>query len=219
MQHYIIQYTNRPLGESGEPCKSEYDFSNACNTCGTGAVLAGNLRVKGFSKIKKDFIETLDGDYIISKRLYGKIRDSYKDFTLLNVIDMRNKVLVDYYHLTSKIVLPRFQQKSNGFVIEKQCHDCKRNGFFNHAIIGDIKKNIPTIVSPLNFIYKKCDFVSIANSMILETWECAGLSNKIAKGNFVIRYARPWIMINQQLKDLFDQEKISNIDYESVLIE
>jgi hypothetical protein len=219
MQYSIIQYNNRPLGESGEPCKSEYDFSTACNTCGTGAVLTGNLRVKGFSKINKDFFATLDGDYIISKRLYGKIRDSYKDLTLLNVIDMRNKVLVDYYHLTSKIVLPRFQQKSTGLVIEKQCPECKRNGFFSHAIIGDIEKNIPTIVTPYNFIYKRFDFESIGNSMIIKTWECAGLSNKMPRGNFVIRYARPWIIVNQQIRAIFDQEKISNIEYENVIIE
>jgi len=104
-------------------------------------------------------------------------------------------------------------------VSENQGHDCKRNGYFNHAVIGDIKKNIPTIISPLNFIYKKCDFESIANSMVIKTWECAGLSNKIAKDNIVNRYARPWIIINQQIRDLFEQEKISNIEYETVLIE
>jgi len=109
MQHYIIQYTKKPLGESGEPCKSDYDFSTACNTCGTGAFLTGNLRVKGFSKINKDFFETLDGDYIISKRLYGKIRDSYKDFTLLNECIQINKVTFDQYYFISKTVLKRFQ--------------------------------------------------------------------------------------------------------------
>lgn len=219
MQYYIIQYNNRPLGESGEPCKSDYDFSTACNTCGTGAVLSGNLKVKGFSKINMDFFETLDGDYIISKRLYSKIRDSFKDLALLNVIGMRNKVLIDYFHFTSQIVLPRFQQKSSGLVIEKQCPECMRNGFHNHAIIGDINKNIPTIVSPLNFIYKKCDFENVENSMILKTWECAGLSNKLPGGNFVIRYARPWIIVNQQIRDLLDQEKISSIEYENVVID
>jgi len=60
---------------------------------------------------------------------------------------------------------------------------------------------------------------SFENSMIINTWESTGLSNKKPQSNFVIRYARPWIMVSQQIRELFDKEKISNIEYENVIIE
>ena len=128
MNYYIIGYKNKPIGESGESCKSEYDFKDACDLCGTGANLIKDLRVKGFSKINKDFFETLDGDFIISKRIYETIKQDQPSFELKPVIDSKNNKL-DFYHLNPSKVLPKFENKSKGYIVENQCEKCNRNGF------------------------------------------------------------------------------------------
>lgn len=216
--YYIISYKNRPLGESGETCKSDYDLSNACIDCGTGAKLIGNLRVKGFSNIKKDFFETLDGDFIISTRLYKRIQENFNDFKLMKVIDSRNNPL-DFYHFDSDTTLPRFKKSSSGFVIEGQCQSCKRNGYFTHAEIGNLEKNIPTIIHPDIFKYDKNDLEKYKGELILNTWECFGLSNIIATEKYVIRYARPLTIVSEKIKDIFDRERLKDIEYEQIKIE
>tara|TARA_R110002051_G_C8529925_1_gene469422 strand:+ start:13 stop:669 length:657 start_codon:yes stop_codon:yes gene_type:complete len=218
MRHFIISYKKRPLGESGESCKSNYDLSNACVDCGTGAKLIGNLRVKGFSNLNKDFFETLDGDYIISTRLYNLIKESSNDLNLLKVIDSKNNLL-DFYHFANSVTLPRFKKDSTGFLIDRQCQTCKRNGYFTHAEIGDLEKNIPTMIHPYIFKYDKNNLGKYKNELILNTWESFGLSNKIATGKYVIRYARPLIIVSEKIKDIFDREKLNEIKYEQIIIE
>ena len=217
MRHFIISYKKRPLGESGESCKSDYDLSNACIDCGTGAKLIGNLRVKGFSNILMDFFETLDGDSIISTRFYNLIQENFNDFNLTQVIDSRNNPL-DFYHFTNSAILPRFKIDSTGFVIDRQCQTCKRNGYFTHAEIGNLEKNIPTIIHPYIFKYDKNDLEKYKSTLILNTWECFGLSNKVATDKYVIRYARPLIIVCEKIKDIFDNEKLKDIEYEEIVI-
>jgi hypothetical protein len=218
MPYYIITYKNRPIGESGESCNSDYDLSSACSVCGTGAKLRGNLKVKGISSIKKDFFETLDGDFIISKNLFDNIRNQLRGFEIYRVINPQNKAL-DYYHFCSKKTLPQCNSNSTGFVIENQCNTCKRNGYFTHAEIGDLEKNTPTVVHPYAFEYNKNDFEKYNGELILNTWECFGLSNKIPMGNHVARYARPLTIVHERIKNIFDNEKIKNINYEQIIIE
>ena len=218
MSHFIISYKKRPLGESGESCESDYDLSKACFYCGTGAELMGNLKVKGFSSIKKDFFETLDGDYIISARLHNLIKEHFNYLNLSQVIDSRNNPL-DFYNFTQNVTLPKIKKDSAGFVIDKQCQSCKRNGYFTHAEIGDLEKNIPTIINPYIFKYDKKDLEKHKSDLILNTWECFGLSNKNTTGKYVIRYARPLTIVSEKIKDIFDREKLNDIEYEQIIIE
>lgn len=218
MRHFIISYKKRPLGESGESCKSDFDLSSACIDCGTGAKLNGNLKVKGFSNIKRDFFETLDGDYIISTRLYKLIQENFIDFKLTQVIDSRNNPL-DFYHFDNRVILPRLKKGSTGYVIDKQCQTCKKNGYFTHSEISNLEKNMPTIIHPYNFKYDKNDLEEHKTELILNTWECFGLSNRIATGKFVIRYARPMTIVSEKIKDIFDKEKLSDIEYQQIIIE
>ena len=218
MLYYRISYKNRPIGESGESCKSKYDLTQACKECGTGATLIGHLRVKGLSKVNKYFLETVDGDYLISKNLYIQIKSSFPQFKLLQVIDSRNNFL-DYYHLTGNVTLPKFKKDSSGYIIDRQCQTCKRNGYFTDAEIGDYKKNMPTVVHPYILRYDIADFENIKNEYILNTWECFGLSNKTKNGIHVIRYARPITIVNEDVKNIFDNVKVKGIEYEQIIFE
>jgi len=218
MQYYIITYKNKPIGESGEPCKSDYDLSEACSDCGTGAKLKGSLRVKGFSDVKKDFFETLDSDFIISTRLYNLVRETLNDFVLNQVVNSRNNYL-DFYHFAGNMTLPKFNDNSTGFIIEEQCKTCKRNGYFTNVKTGNLEKNIKTIIHPYIFRYFKKDIEKYKSHLILNTWECFGLSNKVATEKCVIRFARPLTIISEKIKNIFDREKVKDIEYEKIIIE
>ena len=218
MRYFIISYKKRPFGESGESCKSDYDLANACINCGTGVKLIGNLGVKGFSNLKKDFFETIDGDFIISTGLYNLIQEKFNDFSLTQVIDSRKNYL-DFFHFNSNMTLPRFKIGSSGFVTEGQCQTCKRNGFFTDAEIGNLEKNIPTIIQPYIFKYEKTDLEKYKSDLILNTWECFGLSNRVATGKYVIRFARPLTIVSEKIKEILDSEKLKDIEYEQITIE
>lgn len=47
MRYYILTYNSSKPGQSGGLCKTEYEITNACKVCETGAELNGLLRVNG----------------------------------------------------------------------------------------------------------------------------------------------------------------------------
>jgi hypothetical protein len=213
MRYYILTYSGSTQGVSGEQCKTEYEFTNACQVCGTGAELNGPLRVKGISKTKRDFFETLNGDCIISKSLYNEVVKEIPAFRLEPAVDTKGHPL-EFFHFYSKYNLPKSKDTSTGFVREEPCPVCNRNGYYNDVTIG-----WPTTAKPLDFKYDNNDFINLSDAAILKTWECSGRSNKTNYGNNVIRYARPWIIVREDLKKVFDKEKIKNLYYEQIIIE
>ncbi|NDK55414.1 hypothetical protein [Pontibacter fetidus] len=212
-KYYIITYRGSTSGESGEQCGTDYIFDNACVVCGTGAELKGTLKVRGITKTKKNLFETVNGDCLISKSLKESIVEKLPNLRLEQVVDKKNQS-IDFYHLYTRLNLPKFKETSTGYVTEDQCPVCMRNGFYNDVTIGN-----PTIVKPLAFTYNYEDLVLISNAIILKTWECRGLSNKVKSGNKVVRFARPWIVVREDLKEVLESEKIKNIHFEQIIIE
>ncbi|GAB3532948.1 hypothetical protein GCM10027443_17470 [Pontibacter brevis] len=212
-KYYIITYCGSASGESGEQCGTDYIFDNACDACGTGAELKSNLKVRGIAKTKKDFFETVNGDCLISKNLKERIDEMLPNLGLKQVYDKKNQPL-DFYHLYTRLNLPKFKKTSTGYVIENQCPVCMRNGFYNDVSIGN-----PTTVKALIFKYKYEDLVLNSNSIILKTWECSGLSNRVKSGNKIVRFARPWIVVREDLKEVLESEKVKNIHFEQIKIE
>ena len=98
---YLITSRGTLNGESGECCGSNYYLENVCKTCGTGAKLIGNLIVK---KVKehKAFVETLDGDYLLSEDLYHNfILQNVKIGELQPVLGFKTKKALSYLHFKS----------------------------------------------------------------------------------------------------------------------
>jgi len=217
MKYYILSYTKGTSGESGESCKSNYSFDNACKVCGTGAKLVGKLRTKGLLKIEKLLFETLDGDFIISQKLYEILnKKGVKLGELQSVINNKNNNL-PLYHLNSNLYFPPAAEKT-GLTIEGQCQTCKRNGYFNEAIIGNLKLNTPTQVFPVELYYQKINADFLDSSDFFFTWECTGLSNRIAHGDYVVRYARPMLIVSEFFKQALETEKIKGLKFEPITI-
>ena len=213
MNYYIIIYAGSTPGESGSCCKTEYSFENACDVCGTGAEVKGNLKIRGISKTKRDYFETISGDIIISKDLKERITNKLPDFKVEQVVDTKNQPL-DFYHLYTNLTLPKFKTSSTGYTTENQCPSCERDGYFCDAIIG-----WPTIVKPYDFRYDCKDLKELSDTVVLTTWECFGNSNKAAKGNRVVGFARPLTVVREDLKEILESEKIRNLHFEQIKIE
>lgn len=111
MDYFILTYSKAPVGSSND-AKLDYNFTNSCNRCGTGAKLVGNLQVIVINNIKKDFFETMIGDYIISEKLYlSLMNEGIQLGGLKNIVDYKFNIL-PYYHLYTDIILPESYKKN-----------------------------------------------------------------------------------------------------------
>lgn len=215
MQFFILTYSGKPLGESGACCNTTYDFTSACKTCGTGATVLGALRTKGLTKISKDFFETTDGDKIISAELHDyMLMSNIKIGDLSKVVNYRGHEL-PYYHLTTHYKLPKADD-IKGLVIEDQCNVCKQNGYFNDAIIGDIKQGVPTIVKPVELSYNSIEDAFIRQSDLYLSWEHMGKSNLVAYDKYVVGYARPLLIVSEMFYGFLTSKKIKNVEVEAI---
>ncbi len=216
MNYYLINYKLNGIGESGESCGSEYSFNESCKTCGTGARINTVLKVKGIGKSKKHLFSTQDGDFVISSALYSKIKSVMPSFILEQVVNTKGEYL-DYFHLVANMTLAPFEEESSGYVIENQCPICHRNGYFNDIKLGDLENQIPTKVKPLSFIYSEKHLSNLEESEVFETWESIGLSNLKANDNNAIRFARPWFIITENLKKIFESFNVNDVEFQPIL--
>jgi hypothetical protein len=214
MKYYILTYCRAPIGDTID-AKLEYNFANACNQCGTGAKLEGNLQVTGLSKVKKDLFSTLIGDYIISEKLFHTLmNEGIQLGKLKKIVDYKFNPL-PYYHLYSEIILPE-SYKKNGIEIENQCPVCKRNGFFNK--LGKMVSSTPTYVYPLDFHYPTSDMQKIPKCDFYLSWECFGYSNMIAYGNNIVGFARPLLIVSEKFKNVLEAIKVKGLKFEPLTI-
>jgi len=218
MKYYVLSHESAHKGQSGEKIGSTYDLSNACKNCGTGAELVGPLYTKDLKNVKNDCFYTLSDDTLISEKLYKEfsqrnIRLEY----ISQVVDYKGNPL-PYYHLNPKLSFPKMLSQSQGLKTENQCPVCKQNGYFSDVVIGDLEKGIDTYIKPFMFHYADIDKNILNQSDIFHTWEHIGLSNLKAEGYKVIRYARPLLIVNEDVKKIFDNLKIKKISFSEVII-
>lgn len=217
MKYYRLNYVKREVGESGEYCGTKYSFNEACPLCGTGAEIEGNLYAKKLPK-NKQFFKTLDSDFLMSEELYVSALNNDIDLNKLKQVKKRNGDFLGYYHLKSHIYLPK-AKKHQGLIIEDQCGLCKRNGYFNKLILGDLKRNIPSLVPPVELSYKKEDIEKLERYAVYNTWECMGLSNKIEYDNYIIRYARPMLVINDNFYKFLTEKKVKGLEFTPIYLD
>lgn len=218
MKYFILRYVGKPIGESGELCGTKYCFTSACPICGTNAQLEGRLHVRKLGNTRSDFLQTIDGDNLISEQLYILlISEGIGIGEIQKAID-HNGLELGYYHLYTSMFLPK-AMKYDGLLIEDQCRSCKRNGYFNDAVIGDLESKTQTRIKPVKLYYRKEDVAVLEKTDIISSWEHMGLSNMTNEGNLVARYARPMLIVSDRLVTVLTKMKIDNIRYEAVNIE
>lgn len=218
MKYFVQIYIGRQKGNSGEGVKGCYNFDNSCSNCGTSAKLIGNLPVKGISAIKKDFFATFNDDFLISESLYNELILNQVNLSgIKNVVDMKDNAL-PYYHFTSNFVFPPFLAESTGLKTDRQCPICNRNGYFSEIIMGILEKGIKTQVLPLKLKYSNIEGSFLKQSDVFVTWEHMGYSNLKTEGKYVMRLARPLLIVSEKVKSVFETLKIKDVKFEEIEI-
>lgn len=192
---YILEYKRHPsFGNSGECCNSVYDLSNACQNCGTGAKLVANLRVKGISKVNKEVFVTMDGDDLISEDLYERMLEKSVKFGNLPQVENTKSLLLPYYYLRPEYFLPKFSDKTTGFVKDDKalCQICNQNCYFA----------IPHVEFKLH--YDELPKKLLEQSDILSSWEHWGYSFK-EDGRHSLKYSRPLLIVTENFKNAIEE--------------
>lgn len=216
MMFYIVNYNGSSKGQSGENIASnKYDLSSACVRCGTGAKLIGSLYVKGINKVNLDFFETINGDVIISEKLYDFLILSKIKLPKLFKVKDKNENGLAFYYLNPDLSFPKSLPESDGLIIDDQCVLCKKDGYYNDVVIGDLEKGIDTFVKPIN-LYFNYNQSLFSQSDVFNSWEHFGKSNLVNEGNLVIRYARPLLLCSEKFKNVISQFKVKNVEFEEL---
>lgn len=217
---YLMLNTAKETGESGESAGGKFDLTHACKNCGTGYKLIGNLPVKAV-KLQKDFIETMDRDYLISDQLYMVFRSStakIPDFQ--PVINSKTKAILPYSHFKPDLFFPKMNNDSEGITTDEQCSVCKQNGYFD---IIEFPANLDSenAINQVRDIPRKYKYSNVSTELlnrsdIFYTWEYFGYSNLIATEKKVIGFARPRIIVSEIVKSIFEKFPIKNVLFEKI---
>jgi hypothetical protein len=114
----------------GANCDQPYDFTNACSTCGAGAVAMSPLIADLNAMGKKDLDFTAhDGQIIITKRVADALADSSLTGFTLDTVRHHKKPEPDprfaWLRIQSQWVA---MHKDSVFEMDEECPECRRSG-------------------------------------------------------------------------------------------
>lgn len=210
MNYYLLLYGGALKGDSGEMVKAKYNMSKACPKCGTGAYLDALLPVK--SPDNKLFYETFQGDFIISEKIHNELLLNKVKIDLKPIVHYKSFSVLKYYHLTSSFTLPKMDSSSTGFELSRQCEFCQINGYFDQLIIGGNDDGSTKIIDK-KYVYKDVDEKLLNFSDVFTTWEHFGISWLNSNGAMKYYYARPRLIISENMKNIFENMKIKFADF------
>jgi hypothetical protein len=145
----------------GVSAGTAYSFESACRTCGTGASQVGPLHLPRFTAPKADLFSTLDSEILVTPRLADGLRAAGVR-SLGPVVDKDGRPL-PFEQLLPQATLPPFGLETTGFVRERPCPVCGRDGYFG----------VPNV--PLRLVYPSLP-AELLDKDVLATFERFGNS-------------------------------------------
>jgi hypothetical protein len=145
----------------GVSAGTAYSFEGACPTCGTGASQVGPLHLPGFKVPRADLFSTLDSEILVTPRLADRLRTAGVR-SLGSVMGTDGRPL-PFEQLLPEGTLPPFGAETTGFVRERSCPVCGRDGYFG----------VPNV--PLRLAYSSLP-AALLDKDVLATFERFGNS-------------------------------------------
>lgn len=198
MRLNVVVFRVAERGDAGPETGTDYDLSQACAKCGTGAVQQSPLRLRRADlSINRPIAQTYSHDLLINQELAEAIVSSVGGgVQLLPVCERKTGERLAWYQLMASATLPKMAEESRGIVTEGQCTVCKRDGHF-------VDPEYPIY----ELVYRLTADQIASLPPISATWECFGNSNRVSDppGTIprrVVHYARPLLIVNDVLANV-----------------
>ena len=127
---YMVSRAAHPV-DGGPAPGMKYDLSEACRLCGTGARQLSGLLVRSTQLPRVAVTETKDGEWLVDHTLATELRASLRGIELRAVADRETGDATGWTQLVPQTEFPPFGPGTEGFVRERPCELCGRDGYFN----------------------------------------------------------------------------------------
>lgn len=169
----------------------EYDLSEACSVCGTGARRVSPIKLPS-SRLKNRVSITQKHEVVVPERVAEAIK-RVAPHCLRQVLYQTTGDPTKFYELIAETTLPRWSSQTTGWCLSQMdppCPTCKRDGHFN------------VVKEPLRLIYSGTPpFFSVAR-----TYEAFGKSRLLPKfrdSNFAVHF----LVVCAEVMDLLRGER------------
>ncbi len=187
----------------GVSAGTPYSFENACRTCGTGAAQAGPLQLPRFKAPKADLFSTLDSEILVTPKLADRLRAA--GVSSLGAVVGKDGRPLPFEQLFAQGTLPPFGPETTGFVRERPCPVCDRDGYFG----------VPK--APLRLAYSSLP-ADLLDKDVLATFERFGNSRLRTPLRDSV-FAAPVHVISARLADALRAAGIRSAEVEPVRVD
>lgn len=188
----------------GGPLKgTEYDLSQACKTCGTGARQTGPLILPRFKPPRFHMFTTLHDEILISPQLVEALASVGIGCTR-EVLEAKTKEPIPFRQLIPEATLPPYTEETTGYVRECACNVCHRDGYFG----------IPHVPMVIRYQNLESDLLE---KDLLATFERFG-NSRLREPFRASTLAAPLYIAGTRFVAVLQNEKIRGIDFEPVYI-
>jgi hypothetical protein len=187
----------------GVSAGTPYSFDSACPTCGTGAAQAGPLHLPRFKAPKADLFSTLDSEILVTPKLAAHLRAAGVH-SLGPVVDKEGRPL-PFEQLLPQGTLPRFGAETTGFVRERSCPVCGRDGYFG----------VPNVA--LRLVYPSLT-AELLDKDVLATFERFGNSRLRTPLRDSV-FAAPVYVIGGRMADVLRASGVGSAEFEPVRLD
>ena len=200
-----MSVTTAPRGYGGPSYGTEYDLSQACARCGSGAVQVSPLVLRS-SQIPKtgSLFLTLDFDFLFGQRLKELLAaEDFRGLELRQARAAKSQNALPWFQLLPRATLPPMAAETKGIVRENPCPQCGRDGYFNDS------------EAPLEIVYRAEQIESDGLPDIVATYELFGYS-ALREVFTDSHFARPLVLIKPRVWAVLPRDAKKRLRFEPV---
>lgn len=191
-------------GRGGPTYGTQYDLSQACPQCGTGAIQTSPL-ILDPAEIPKGgaIFQTFQHEVLVSPALAQTLRETEVTGLTLDEVRAKSGATLPWVQLLSTTELPPMAPATEGILRERPCPNCGRDGHFDNA------------KEPLQIFYPASQVTPHSLPDVVHTYECFGLS-RLREPFEQSRFANPLLLVKPKVYDVFKRQKVRGLEFHPV---
>lgn len=202
----------KSIDGGGPELGTEYDLSNACPQCGTGALQTSALMLPLAELPKTGLVcETHRGHFLVAERLADSLRTGgVSGLELRQVHFYRNDEPLPWWQVISTHTMPRMSPQTKGIVRDTDsgwaCPVCER----------DMYCGTPENPTEIAYNGQRVDPDSLPD--VVQTWECFGRSvlHDDPERHLQRGFALPQILVKPKVMHILRALKVKHVRFQPV---